>query len=67
MEVVTEWSFKERNRVDLGFETLLPLIDEALDKHTPVKKCIRKKQKLVIKPVSMRDKLYKEMIKSKND
>ena len=53
--------------MNLGFETLLRLIDEALDKHTPVKKCVRKKQKLVIKPVSMRDKLYKEMIKSKND
>ena len=47
-----------------------------LDNHAPVKKCIRKEQKLALKPwvtngiknsISVRDKLYKEMIKAKND
>ena len=48
----------------------------ALDKHAPRKKCIRKEQKLALKPwvtngikksISVREKLYKEMIKAKND
>lgn len=55
---------------------LLRPIDNMLDKHTPVKKCIRKQQTLVVKPwvtngikksISMRDKLYKEIVKAKND
>ena len=44
--------------------------------HVPVKKCIRKEQKLALKPwvmngvkksISVRDNLYKEIIKAKND
>ena len=71
------WTFAtENNDINLGFETLLHLIDKTLDKHAPVKKCIRKEQKLALKPwvtngikksISVRDKLYKEMIKAKND
>ena len=71
------WTFAtENNDINLGFETLLRLIDKTLDKHAPVKKCIRKEQKLALKPwvtngikksISVRDKLYKEMIKAKND
>ena len=54
----------------------LRLIDKTLDQHAPVTKSIRKEQKLVLKPwvangikksISVRDKLYKEMIKAKNN
>ena len=47
-----------------------------LDKHTPVKKCIRKQQTLVVKPwvtngikksISVSDKLCKVIIKAKNN
>ena len=70
------WAFAtENNDINLGFETLLRLIDKTLDKHAPVKKCIRKEEKLALKPwvtngikksISVRDKLYKEMIRAKN-
>ena len=70
------WTFAtENNDINLGFETLPCLTDKMLDKHAPVK-CIRKEQKLALKPwvtngikksISVRDKLYKEMIKAKND
>ena len=55
---------------------LLRPIDNMLDKHTPVKKCIRKQQTLVVKPwvtngikksVSVSDKLCKVIIKAKNN
>ena len=54
----------------------LRLIDKTLVQHAPVTKSIRKEQKLVLKPwvangikksISVRDKLYKEMIKAKNN
>ena len=71
------WTFAtENNDINLGFETLLRLIDKMLDKPAPVMKCISKEQKLALKPwvtngikksISVRDKLYKEMIKAKND
>ena len=71
------WAFAaENNDINLGFKTLLHLTDKTLDKHAPVKKCIRKEQKLALKPwvtngskksISVRDKLYKKMIKAKND
>ena len=47
-----------------------------LDKHAPVKKCIRKEQKLALKPwvtngnkksISLRHKLYNEMIQANDD
>ena len=70
------WTFAtENNNINLGFETLC-LIDKMLDKHAPVKKGIRKEQKLALKPwvtngikksIRVRDKLYKEMIKAKYD
>ena len=40
----------ENNDINSGFETLLRLIDKMLDKHAPVKECIRKEQKLAPKP-----------------
>ena len=71
------WTFAtENNKINLGFETLLRLIDKTLDKHVTVKKCIMKEQKLALnhglpiaskKSISVRDKLYKEMIKAKNN
>ena len=36
----------ENNDINLGFQTFLPLVDKALDKNAPVKKCIRKKSLL---------------------
>ena len=37
------WTFAtENNDINLGFETLVRFIDKTLDKHAPVKKCIRK-------------------------
>ena len=71
------WTFAtENNNINLGFETLLRLINKTLDKHAPLKKCIRKERKLPLKPcvtngikksISVGDKLYKKMIKAKND
>ena len=70
------WTFATKNNdINLGFETLLLLIDKTLDKHAPVKKCIKKEQKFALKPwvtngikksISGRDKLCQEMIKAKN-
>ena len=71
------WTFAtENNNINLGFETLLRLTDKTLDKHATVKKCIMKEQKLALnhglpiaskKSISVRDKLYTEMIKAKNN
>lgn len=37
------WTFvTENSDINLWFETLPRLIDKTLDKHAPVKKCIRK-------------------------
>ena len=36
----------ENNDINLGFQTFLLLVDKALDKNAPVKKCIRKKSLL---------------------
>ena len=42
------WTFAtENNDINLGFETFLRLIDEAIDNNVPVKKYIRKKLKLL--------------------
>ena len=68
------WTFAtENNDINLAFETLLRLIDKTLAKHVPVNKCIRKEQKLALKPcfktnglkksISVREKIYKEMLK----
>ena len=43
------WTFPTENSdIKLGFETLLHLIGKMLDNHAPVKKCIRKEQKLLL-------------------
>ena len=36
----------ENNDINLGFQTFLLLVDKALDKNAPAKKCIRKKSLL---------------------
>ena len=74
---LTKLTFPTKNNdINVGFETLLCLIDKMLDKHASVKQCVRKEQNLALKPwvangtkksVSVRDKLHKEMIKAKND
>ena len=44
-----KWTFPTENSdINLGFETLLHLIGKMLDNHAPVKKCIRKEQKLLL-------------------
>ena len=70
------WNFATENSdVDLGFETFFRLFNKALDRHAPIKKSTRKEEKIKSKPwitkgiktsISIRDKLYKEMIKEKN-
>ena len=59
----------ENNDINLGFEILLRLIDEALDKHTPVKKCKKnpEKTKTCYKTSQYERQTIQEMIKSKND
>ena len=54
------WTFAtENNDINLAFETLLRLIDKTLAKHAPVNKCIRKEQKLALKPCSKTNGLKK--------
>ena len=70
------WNFATENSdVDLGFETFFRLLNKSLDRHAPIKKPTRKEGKIKSKPwitkgiktsISIRDKLYKEMIKEKN-
>ena len=70
------WNFATENSdVDLGFQTFFRLFNKALDRHAPIKKSTRKEEKIKSKPwitngiktsISIRDKLYKEMIKEKN-
>ena len=70
------WNFATENSdVDLGFETFFCIFNKALDRHAPIKKSTRKEKKIKSKPwitkgiktsISIRDKLYKKMIKDKN-
>ena len=70
------WSFAtENNDIDLGFETFFRLFNKALDRHAPIKKSTTKEEKIkskswitkgIKKSISIRDKLYKEMVKEKN-
>ena len=62
--------------VNLGSETFLKLIEKTLDKHAPLKKTSRKKEKDKMKPwvtrgirhlIEITHKLYKQFIKSKNN
>ena len=59
----------------MGFETFFQLFNKTLDRHAPIKKSTKKEEKIKSKPwitkgikksISIRDKLYKEMIKEKN-
>ena len=61
--------------IDLGFETFFQLFNKTLDRRAPIKKSTKKEEKIKSKPwitksikksISIRDKLYKEMIKEKN-
>ena len=67
------WTLK--TSLKKGFETFFQLFNSTLDRHAPIKKSIRKEEKIKSKPwitkdiktyISIRDKLYKEMIKEKN-
>ena len=71
------WSLATGNAdVHLNFEIFLRLIGKILDKHAPLKKTSGKRQEEKIKPwvkrgirqsMKIRDKLYKQFIKSKNN
>ena len=71
-----DWSLAtENNDVDLGFETFFKVFSRTLVKHAPYKE-IRKKNKIeTLKPwitkgikqsIKVRDRLYKDMTKTKN-
>ena len=72
---VIEWSLATENTdTDLGFETFLRLFDKVLDRHAPFKQLTVKERKEKLKPwvtngikssMKVRDKLYKQMIKTK--
>ena len=67
------WKFAtENNDVDLGFEKFFRLFNKTLDRHASIKKSTRKEEKIkskhwiskgIRKSISIRDKLYREMIK----
>ena len=71
-----DWTFATHNNdVDLGFEAFLRLFNTTLDKHAPIKELIKKEEKDKLKPwvtkgtkksMSVRDKVYKQMIKEKD-
>ena len=71
-----EWTFATHdNDVDLGFEAFLRLFNTTLDKHAPIKELTKKEEKDKLKPwvtkgikksMSVRDKIYKQMIKEKD-
>ena len=59
----------------MGFETFFRLLNKTLDRHASIKISSRKEEKSrskpwikkgIKKPISIRDKLYKKMIKEKN-
>ena len=70
------WNFATENSdVDLGFETFYQLLNKALDRHAPIKNSTRKEEKIKSNPwitkgikisISIRNKLYKAMVKEKN-
>ena len=72
----TDWTFATHNYdVDLGFEAFLRLFNTTLDKHAPIKELTKKEEKDKLKPwvakgtkksMSVRDKIYKQMIKVKD-
>ena len=73
----TDWTFATQNiDVNLGFEAFLWLSNTTLDKHARIKELTKKEEeKKKIKPsvtkgikksMSVRDKIYKQMIKEKD-
>ena len=65
----------KNNDVNLGFEAFLWLFNTTLDKHAPIKEFTKKEEKDKLKPwvtkgikksMSARDKIYKQMIKEKD-
>ena len=71
-----DWTFATHNNdVNLGFEAFLRLFNATLDKHAPIKEFTKKEEKDKLKPwvtkgikksMSVRDKIYKQVIKEKD-
>ena len=71
-----DWSLAtENNDVDLGFETFFKHFSKTLDKHAPYKEIRKENEIETLKPwitkgikqsIKVRDRLYKDMIKTKN-
>ena len=73
--MVTVNSVATQNNPNLGFENVMLIINNLLEKHTPFKEQAKTKEKLRFKPwitkgiltfIRQKDKIYKEMIKAKN-
>ena len=72
----TDWTFATQNNdANLGFEAFLWFFNTTLDKHAPIKEFTKKEEKDKLKPyvtkgikkcMSVRDKIYKQMIKEKD-
>ena len=70
-----DWSFATQNNdVNPGFEAFLQLFNATFDKHALIKEFRKKEEKDKLKPwvtkrikksISVRDKIYKQMIKEK--
>ena len=71
-----DWTFATHNDdVNLGFEAFLRLFNTTLDKNTPIKEFTKEEEKDKLKPwvtkgiknsMSVRNKIYKQMIKEKD-
>ena len=71
-----DWSLvTENSEVNLGFNTFVRLVNRILDKHAPIKVIEKKENKITSKPwitrgiktsMKIRDKFYKQMIKTKS-
>ena len=71
-----DWTFATQNNdVNPGFEAFLQLFNATLDKHAPIKEFTKKEEKDKLKPwvtkgikksMSVRDKIYKQVIKEKD-
>ena len=64
-----------QNNRNIGFENVMLIINNLLDKHAPFEEQAKRKEKLRFKPwiakgtltsIKQRDKIYKEIIKAKN-
>ena len=70
-----DWSYATQNNdTNLGFEIFLPLFNNCLYKHVPLKTVSKKGERVLQKPwithgikasIKVSDKLYKQMIKNK--